>query len=118
MKITKISTTVVNARMRNWIFVKVETDQPGLYGWGEATLEWKTKSVVGAVEDLAVLLVGQDPRRNDVVTEPIKMEGGISHAPTAPGLGIDINEQEAAKHPFQPEVVMPYFHKDGSVADW
>ena len=49
--------------MRNWVFVKVETDQPGLYGWGEATLEWKTKGVAGAVEDLAVLLIGQDPRR-------------------------------------------------------
>ncbi len=63
MHITKISTLVVNARMRNWIFVKVETSDPGLYGWGEATLEWKTKSVVGAVEDLSVLLIGQDPRR-------------------------------------------------------
>ncbi|MCA2972451.1 MAG: galactonate dehydratase [Acidobacteriaceae bacterium] len=63
MKITRIVTKVVHARMRNWIFVKVETDQPGLYGWGEATLEWKTKSVVGAVEDLSVLLIGQDPRR-------------------------------------------------------
>ena len=63
MKITKISSVVVNARMRNWIFVKVETDQPGLYGWGEATLEWKTKAVVGAVEDLSQLLIGQDPRR-------------------------------------------------------
>lgn len=63
MKITRISTTVVNARMRNWVFVKVETNQPGLYGWGEATLEWKTKAVVGSVEDLAVLLIGQDPRR-------------------------------------------------------
>lgn len=63
MKITRILTRVVHARMRNWIFVKVETDQPGLYGWGEATLEWKTKSVVGAVEDLSVLLIGQDPRR-------------------------------------------------------
>ena len=50
MKITRILTKVVHARMRNWIFVKVETDQPGLYGWGEATLEWKTKSVVGAIE--------------------------------------------------------------------
>jgi galactonate dehydratase len=63
MKITKIGTLVVNARMRNWVLVRVETDQPGLYGWGEATLEWKTKSVVGAVEDLSVLLIGQDPRR-------------------------------------------------------
>jgi galactonate dehydratase len=63
MKITKISTSVVNARMRNWIFVKIETDHPGLYGWGEATLEWKTKAVIGAIEDLSRLLVGQDPLR-------------------------------------------------------
>ncbi len=62
MKITRISTLAVNARMRNWVFVKVETDQPGLWGWGEATLEWKTRAVVGAIEDLAVLLIGQDPR--------------------------------------------------------
>ena len=63
MKITGITSTVVHARMRNWIFVKVETDQPGLHGWGEATLEWKTRSVVGAIEDIAVLVIGQDPRR-------------------------------------------------------
>lgn len=62
MKISAIKTTVVNAEMRNWIFVKVETDEDGLYGWGEATLEWKTRAVVGAVEDLAPLLVGRDPR--------------------------------------------------------
>jgi len=63
MKIAKISTLAVNARMRNWVFVKVETDQPGLWGWGEATLEWKTKAVVGAIEDISVLLIGHDPRR-------------------------------------------------------
>lgn len=49
--------------MRNWIFVKVVTDQPGLWGWGEATLEWHTRGVVGAVEDLSQLLIGEDPRR-------------------------------------------------------
>ena len=63
MKITKIETLVCHARMRNWVFVKVLTDQPGLHGWGEATLEWHTRSVVGAVEDLAELIVGEDPRR-------------------------------------------------------
>jgi galactonate dehydratase len=62
MKITAIRTVVVNAEMRNWIFVRVDTDQPGLYGWGEATLEWKTRAVVGAVEDLAPLVLGRDPR--------------------------------------------------------
>jgi len=48
--------------MRNWVFVRIETDQDGLFGWGEATLEWKTKSVVGAIEDLTPLIVGRDPR--------------------------------------------------------
>ncbi len=62
MKITSITTRIVNAEMRNWVFVKVETDDPGLFGWGEATLEWKTRSVVGAIEDLSPLLLGRDPR--------------------------------------------------------
>ena len=35
---------------------------PGLYGWGEATLEWKTRAVTGAIEDLTPLLLEQDPR--------------------------------------------------------
>jgi galactonate dehydratase len=63
MKIKRVSTVIVNARMRNWVFVKVETDEPGLYGWGEGTLEWKTRSVVGAVEDVARYVIGEDPRR-------------------------------------------------------
>jgi galactonate dehydratase len=63
MKITGIETLVCHARMRNWVFVKVLTDQPGLWGWGEATLEWHTRAVVGAVEDIATLLIGEDPTR-------------------------------------------------------
>lgn len=63
MKITSIETVVVNAIHRNWIFVKVVTDQPGLHGWGEATLEWKTRAVTATVDDLAPFAVGEDPRR-------------------------------------------------------
>ncbi|MGD1158031.1 MAG: galactonate dehydratase [Terriglobia bacterium] len=61
MKITAIKPIVVNAEMRNWVFVKVETDEAGLFGWGEASLEWKTRAVVGAVEDLAPMVIGEDP---------------------------------------------------------
>jgi galactonate dehydratase len=63
MKIAAAKTIVVNAEMRNWVFVKVETDQAGLYGWGEASLEWKTRSVVGAVQDFEPMIVGEDPTR-------------------------------------------------------
>lgn len=63
MKVASVSTVVVNAHMRNWVFVKVQTDQDGLVGWGEASMEWHTKAVVGAVEDLSHLIIGQDPSR-------------------------------------------------------
>jgi L-alanine-DL-glutamate epimerase-like enolase superfamily enzyme len=29
-----VTTRIVNAQMRNWIFVRVDTDCDGLYGWG------------------------------------------------------------------------------------
>jgi len=35
MKITAIETLVCHARMRNGVFVKVVTCQPGLIGWGK-----------------------------------------------------------------------------------
>jgi galactonate dehydratase len=62
VEITAVSAIVVNAQMRNWVFVKVETDE-GITGWGEASLEWKTRGVVGCIEDLAPLILGLDPRR-------------------------------------------------------
>lgn len=62
MKITKITTTIVNAKMRNWVVVRVYTDVPGLIGIGEATVEFQPRAVVGAVEDLAPLIIGRDPR--------------------------------------------------------
>lgn len=61
MKITRLKTIVVNAEMRNWVFVKIETNEPGLYGWGEATLEWKTRALIGAIEDFEIMIIGEDP---------------------------------------------------------
>lgn len=63
MRITAVKTVVVNAQMRNWVFVKVETDQAGLHGWGEASLEWKTRGVAGTIEDFAPMVIGEDPTR-------------------------------------------------------
>jgi len=62
VRITAIRSLIVHAEMRNWVFVRVDTDEAGLFGWGEATLEWKTRSVAAAVEDLAPMIVGRDPR--------------------------------------------------------
>ena len=35
-----------------------------------------------------------------------------------PGLGIEIDEAEVRKHPFQQELLQRTFYADGSVGDW
>jgi len=61
LRITEVKSYIVYAEWRNWIFVKVETDQ-GIHGVGEATLEGKEHAVTGAIQDLAYYLEGKDPR--------------------------------------------------------
>ena len=60
MKITGLKTFVANASRTNFVFVKLYTDA-GIDGVGEATLEWRTKTVLAAVEELERFIVGQDP---------------------------------------------------------
>ncbi|HWD99155.1 MAG TPA: bifunctional D-altronate/D-mannonate dehydratase, partial [Bryobacteraceae bacterium] len=71
MKIASVRTVVCNAEMRNWVFVRVDTDQAGLYGWGECSLEWKTRAVVGCVEDFAPMLIGEDPTRIEFIYQKL-----------------------------------------------
>jgi galactonate dehydratase len=63
MKITAVKPILADGGHRIMIFVKVETDQPGLIGWGEATLEGKPRAVAGCIEDMEPMILGQDPRR-------------------------------------------------------
>ena len=60
MKVTAIKTFVCHAYRTNWVFVKVMTDS-GLYGAGEATLEYREPTVVQAIMELERYLIGKDP---------------------------------------------------------
>ena len=68
MKITNITTHLMGvpspggaAPSRNWIFVRVETDE-GITGVGEATTEYHEQAVAAMVDHhFAPLLIGQDP---------------------------------------------------------
>lgn len=62
MLISSVTTRVVDAGDRDWVYVRVDTDEPGLVGWGESSLGWYPHAVSGAVRDLEPLLVGKDPR--------------------------------------------------------
>ncbi len=58
MKIERIQTFLVAPR---WIFVRIDAD--GLTGWGESIVPKRALAVIGAVQDLARNIVGEDPRR-------------------------------------------------------
>jgi galactonate dehydratase len=63
MKITGIETYICHAYRTNWVFIKVLTNIDGLYGIGEATLEYKEHTVAQACKELERTLVGKDPHR-------------------------------------------------------
>jgi galactonate dehydratase len=60
------------------------------------------------------------PWRGDVVEEGFEIEakGRIVRPNEGPGLGIEINEEEVAKHPFEQEIAQRVFYPDGAVGDW
>jgi len=60
MKITAIKTWLCDAYRANLAFVKVETDAD-VHGFGEATIEFHDRAVIGCIEDLTPELLGRDP---------------------------------------------------------
>jgi galactonate dehydratase len=61
MKITRLETFLANAGLRNYLFIRLTTDQ-GLSGVGEATLEWQEKTVETLCHEWAESRVlGRDP---------------------------------------------------------
>jgi len=55
-----------------------------------------------AIPNFLVLEFDRDdvPWRDDVLTEPLKVEKGHLILPQGPGFGADLNEKEIAKHPY------------------
>src|SRR5258708_13261486 len=63
MKITDVR-VIVTCPGRNYVFLKVVTDEPGLYGVADATLNGRELAVASALRDHIIpLLIGRDPDR-------------------------------------------------------
>jgi len=61
MKITEVR-VIVTCPSRNYVVVKILTDEPGLYGVGDATLNGRELAVAGALnEHIGLLLIERDP---------------------------------------------------------
>lgn len=80
IKITDIKTFLIGAGGRNWLYVKVLTDQ-GLYGIGEAYSAGPDEATVKVIEDFKTWLVGQDPRNVqylfDLMYNTTRFPGGL-----------------------------------------
>jgi galactonate dehydratase len=97
MKITRITTHLMgipgaggHAPSRNWLFVRVETDE-GIVGLGEATTEWHERAVAAMIEeDFAPLLIGQDPTRVHFLWQQMQRlfwwRGGVVASSAASGI--------------------------------
>ena len=83
MKITAIKTFIVDGGFRPWTFVKVETNEDGLVGWGDCT-DWGSPGPVAAtVERYAEWVIGRDPMEVesiwwDLATASLRHVGGIA----------------------------------------
>ncbi|MCL4859327.1 MAG: mandelate racemase/muconate lactonizing enzyme family protein [Caldilineaceae bacterium] len=83
MKITAIKTFIVDGGFRPWTFVKVETNEDGLVGWGDCT-DWGSPGPVAAtVARYAEWVVGRDPMQAeaiwwDLATASLRHVGGIA----------------------------------------
>jgi galactonate dehydratase len=58
------------------------------------------------------------PWVDEIVTAPLEIVGGYAQLPTGPGLGLEVDEQAAARYPYEPESQVRATLRDGSVADW
>ena len=83
MKITRATTYVVGNPWKNWLFVRLDTDQPGLYGIGEGTLNAFARTIETAIHELAPRYEGMDPFQVETIyqrmTRDLYSEGGQIH---------------------------------------
>ena len=82
MRITGIETFTVGAGWKNWLFVKVNTDE-GLHGVGEGTLNGFIRTTEAAIRELEHLVIGEDPRRVNAIAkkmlDSVSLDGGHIH---------------------------------------
>jgi galactonate dehydratase len=60
VKIVSIETHVIGNPWKNWVLVKVITDD-GAMGWGDATSSSSSLAVQGAVKEISRFCIGKDP---------------------------------------------------------
>ena len=83
VRITRATTYIVGNPWKNWVFVRLDTDQPGLYGVGEGSLNGFAQSVAATVHELAHRYEGMDPYQIETIYQrmarDLYSDGGQIH---------------------------------------
>ena len=58
-----------------------------------------------------------EPPKSEIVKGALQLENGFLIVPDAPGIGIELAEDAAERHPYKPRPVHTRLHMDGSVVD-
>lgn len=58
-----------------WVFVRVETDQPGLYGIGSASDHFRANTIVAMIDTIRPLLIGRDARQIEDIWQSVYTSG-------------------------------------------
>ncbi|MDB4893981.1 MAG: dehydratase [Firmicutes bacterium] len=85
MKITDVKTFVVGNPWKNWVFVKLFTDE-GITGVGEATGGLQTRPNEVAVHELRPLFIGKDPRNITAVWDAMYKGIFLHHSAAVSGI--------------------------------
>lgn len=57
------------------------------------------------------------PPKSDIVGPKVERDGGYLLISDRPGIGVELLEGAAERHPFRPRDMITRLHEDGSVID-
>jgi galactonate dehydratase len=58
------------------------------------------------------------PWKKEIFKGEVVIKNGFAELPTAPGLGLELDKKEIAKHPYNPKLRPQWVWEDGSIAQW
>jgi galactonate dehydratase len=73
--------------------------------------------LAAAIPNFLILEFAQQPLRNEVQRQGLVVRDGWAELPDRPGLGIELNAEVIAAHPYEPGSYEPAYSADGAVAD-
>ena len=58
-----------------------------------------------------------EPPKSEIVRGALKLENGFLIVPDVPGMGVELADGAAERHPYRPRGLKTRLHADGSVVD-